>query len=157
MSVRGILLLMAIMIAASASAQTRRSDKRPLPTRERIAPAIPATAFDTIFAPTDSTVRLAGFEKPLRSYRESLFVRNNSDDTIKGLRLTLDYRDPNGNAQLHSRTVTLHDTIPPHSTRHIHFASWDRQNAFYYIHSSRPLRAQASPFDVRIDIIFILK
>ncbi len=94
-----------------------------------------------------SNIILSGFDKPLRSTNETLFVRNMTGTDISGLVIELEYSDSKGR-QLHKRTVTKACDIPAGETRQICFRSWDRQQSFHYRLSPRPRRADGTPFDV---------
>lgn len=103
--------------------------------------------FDTIAAPSPETVRLSGYDKPLGSRVESLFVSNRLDRDIIALEITLTYRDLQGRT-LHETTRRVRADIPAAATRRIQFPSWDTQNSFYYRHSRRPRTANVTPYDV---------
>lgn len=145
-------LLITIILCAFASALAQRQNT----TRPRLQP-IPAEAavvFDTI--PADSLVVLSGYEKALRSARESLLITNLRTDTIAGIGIAIEYLDAQGR-QLHKRSVTITAEVPPSETRMAAFQSWDKQKVWYYILSA-PARpsAPATPYSVNISIDYIL-
>lgn len=105
------------------------------------------TAFDTICAPAADRVRLSGYDKPLGSRVESLFVSNNLGTGISEIEITLDYTDMQGRT-LHQAVRRVRADIPSGTTRRIQFPSWDTQNSFYYRHSRRPRTANVTPYDV---------
>ena len=131
-----LLLLTALPLRAD---RTLRGKLRPVAGSTRGAtvekPDSAAAVFDTIPSPAPETVRLSGYDKPLGSRVESLFVSNRLDRDIIALEITLTYRDLQGR--------TLHE-----ATRRIQFPSWDTQNSFYYRHSRRPRTANVTPYDV---------
>lgn len=142
-----------IGVEVNAAEQRRRTTRKNL----RLAPAnITATvaAPDTILVDSIATadgeapIRLSGYDKPLRSPRESLFVTNNTTLDIDGIVLALDYFDKSGR-KIHSRSVTVRCDLPKGQTRKIDFASWDIQQSFYYKLSPQPRRDGASPYDIR--------
>lgn len=147
------LIISLASMAAGTSYQRQRS------TRPRLIPTPTETTgtspYDTVSA-SEIRVRLTGYEKPLKSRRESLFVANDSHDTIQGLCLSLTYHDLSGN-MLHNREVTVLCAIPPGQRRQVDFQSWDRQMVFYYIKSapSRP-RSSATPFTIEARPLYIL-
>lgn len=101
---------------------------------------------------TDSTVTVAGFEKALRSKRETMFVTNHSRDTITALWLTADYTDTLGR-QLHRQSRPINVDLPPGQTRRIEQPSFDRDGMFYY-YQTPPARSTtaATPFKVTVHI-----
>lgn len=107
--------------------------------------------FDTIVSPTSEKVRLNGYDKPLNSRLESLFVTNSLKSDIIALKITLTYTDLRGRT-LHKTTRLVKTDIPVGSTRRIQFQSWDTQNSFYYRHSRRPRTANVTPYDVSCQV-----
>ena len=103
--------------------------------------------------PAATLVAINGYDKPLRSRRETFFVTNHSEtDAISSITITLTYSDTKGR-MLHKATKTLTCEIPPSETRQLNMPSWDVQQNFYYIRSTVPTRVQqATPYDVTIDI-----
>lgn len=137
----------------SATDQRRRSTRKNL----RLAPSsVTATVtapdtipIDSLTAPDGkSPIRLSGYDKPLRSSRESLFITNNTSRDIDGIVLSIDYFDASGR-KLHSRAVTVRCDLPQGQTRKIDFPSWDTQQSFYYKLSPKPRRDGATPYDIR--------
>lgn len=115
--------------------------------RKSVATAVQAVN-DTV-VPSAGMIVVSGFDKPLRSYRESVFVTNRSRRRLIGVRLTISYLDADGRL-LHRAVQTLPADIPAGETRQLMFPSWDRQQAFYYELSSKPRRADGTPFSVAI-------
>lgn len=139
-----------LLCAVCVSAQTTR---RPRLKAEQT-PAVASIAADTVYSPEGISV--TGFDKPLRSSRESFFVVNGSGITVEGISLTIVYTDMEGR-QLHSRTAEAECEVPPGETRSVDIPAWDRQKALYYFRNppSRP-RTAATPFKVKISINHIL-
>lgn len=138
--------LIALSAATDTAARRRNTTSRKLslPTATSCADA----PFDTVAAHPDS-VRFYGYEKTLRSTRETMFVSNRSTSrTISTLIFTINYADTQGR-MLHSRRVEHPTDIPPEQTRRIDIPSWDRQQTFYYTGSPRP-RTSAIPYCVTI-------
>lgn len=142
---------LALTVTMAAGAQQRRqSTTRKLPataTRHSTRQAPPAVSRDTIAADT-STVAFYGYEKTLRSSRETFFVKNLTDLRIAAVTFTIEYLDSDGR-QLHKRTETAPVAIPPGETRRADIRSWDTQCTFYY-HTSPPPRTSAIPYRVAI-------
>lgn len=104
--------------------------------------------FDTVAAMPDS-IRFYGYDKPLRSTRETLFVSNcSASRTVAAVIFTIDYTDTSGR-QLHRRRVVQRTEIPPGETRKLDFPSWDRQQTFRYLFSPKT-RASSIPYDVKV-------
>lgn len=93
-------------------------------------------------------VGLSGYDKPLRSRHESMFVTNRSQRRLSGLEIIIGYTDMSGRS-LHRRSVRLRLDLPPGETSRVEFGSWDSQQSFYYHRSPRPARSQATPYDVK--------
>ena len=98
-------------------------------------------------------VRFYGFDKTITSTQESFFISNGLDKPIKNLELMITYSDMMGR-QLHKRTVSLECEIPSGETKRADIKSWDTQKSFYFHKSLKPKR-QATPFDVRLQLISV--
>lgn len=107
-------------------------------------------AEDTITALNDR-IAISGYDKPLRSTGESFFITNNSDTTIDGLEVTIDYRDMS-HRQLHRRTVRIDISVPAGETRRADIRSWDKRLTFYYCHGVVPRTENVVPYDVAITV-----
>lgn len=98
-------------------------------------------------------ISLSGFDKPAASLSETLFITNNTDRTLTGVSLYVDYRSMDG-AQLHKRFLRIDCVVPPGETRQLRFPSWDRQRSFYYHGSASSVKSKsrrAQPFAVVLD------
>ncbi len=123
--------------------------------KARKSEAVVVVERDTVFLP--EYIVVAGFEKPLRSMRESMFVTNNGPDELCSLGITIDYLDMQGRG-LHQAKHVVGVDIPPGATRRIDVKAFDRSSLFYYHLSPKPKRATlATPFDVRVAVDFITK
>lgn len=149
------LLTLALIIAciASAGARTIRTTRNVPRDRSVRTHTGQQEQYDTITAPIDS-VTLSGYEKPLRSATESVFITNSSERHIIGVVITTAYYDMSGRL-LHKATRRHTTDIPPGETRQITYRSWDIQKSFYYCGSPQP-RVAAVPFDIkqRVDTLF---
>ncbi|MBD5422668.1 MAG: hypothetical protein HDR49_06550 [Bacteroides sp.] len=151
MSKRHIVMLLALLIAQALTPAVfgQRTTRRGLGSAKGISQQIAA---DTISLDADSSMlTVAGFDKPLRSGVETMFVTNHTGRQIDGVTFTIDYFDLSGR-KLHSRTLTVRATIPAGETRQVSFRTWDRQQSFYYRLSSKPRRADGTPFEVAVKI-----
>ena len=139
-----LMLVMIFAVAASAVAlpdKTTRTGLRP------VQESAPPPIWDTGTVSSDSVLDIVGYDKPLRSRKESLFITNRSDRHLEKAELSLNYRDMEGR-QLHQVTRWVNCDIPAGETRQVTFPSWDTQLSFYY-HLSRPPRtASVTPYDV---------
>lgn len=146
----------ATAVTLSAQRTTRKGLRPETPTQSATVRAVTA---DTIIAPQPQTVDINGYDKPLRSRRETFFATNNSSDTVSALAFTISYFDTK-NRMLHSASHNVAVEIPPRQTRQVSLQSWDPQFAFYFTRSAKPQRVeQATPYDITItvDTLFVRK
>ncbi len=110
---------------------------------------------DTITDHTSKLVRFCGYEKTLRTSRETIFIENLCDSTISSISFTINYLDSD-KRQIHQRKIRHKTDIPPRQARRIDIKSWDTQKSYYYIHGDKP-RKSATPYDITIfpDTLFI--
>ena len=139
---------------AAGGERRQNSTRHGLKAIPRNVAATTTTRLDTI-AENGEAVEFYGYEKTLRSTRETVFVTNRSSRTTAALRFTIRYYDAQGRL-LHSRIVSTSAEIPPGETRRVDFPSWDKQCTFYYMGSPRP-RTSAIPYSIKItgDTIFV--
>ena len=148
------LLILTLLVSAlfvEAQGTTRRGLRAKKADREATA-AAGQSFTDTIISPKAHTLDVSGYDKPLRSRRETFFASNNSDKAVEAISFTVTYFD-RSKRQLHQRTERVDIGIPAGETRQVSFKSWDTQLAFYYVNSPVPSRArQATPYEVRISV-----
>lgn len=94
-------------------------------------------------------IAFSGYDKPRNSAVETFFITNNTDRTMSGVTMYVEYLMPDGR-QLHKRFVRLVCDIPPGETRMAELQSWDKQKSFYYEKSETPRRG-GTPFTVVFD------
>lgn len=142
-----LILLSAVVVSA------QRTTRRPL----RVKPDIVAidTAgccmVDTVAFP-GSRVVVSGYEKPLRSTKETLHVTNaDTACVLVSVVLEIAYIDAGGN-RMHSRAVDLNCDIYPGDTKMLAFRSWDVQNRFFYAEGPRP-RTAAYPYTINLKVL----
>ncbi|MCM1076937.1 MAG: hypothetical protein NC411_06220 [Bacteroides sp.] len=111
----------------------------------------PTAVYDTITANTQDGIKLSGYDKPLNSRKESLFVTNKLNRSLYGVEIHLTYTDLNGR-MLHETTELIRAEIPAGTTRRIDFRSWDVQNSFYYYKSRKPKTSNVTPFMVACEV-----
>ncbi len=116
----------------------------------------PKQKFDTVRSISRDDVKLSGYDKPLRTNRETILVTNSTADTLSGLSITIKYSDMQGR-QLHERTDTLPAVIPPGETRMLRLSTWDTQHSYYYHRGQQPRTANVTPYDIIARINFILR
>ncbi|MDE6157635.1 MAG: hypothetical protein K2F78_05760 [Muribaculaceae bacterium] len=151
------LLTLAAVLCAALAAQT--STRRGLKPEAKAAVQASVAAVDTIAAPEAHLVDINGYDKPLRSRRETFFVTNNSRRDICGLAFTITYYDT-ARRVLHSASHNVKADIPAGQTRQQSVRSWDTQFSFYYRRSATSQRAaQATPYDVavKVDTLFVIR
>ena len=98
-------------------------------------------------------IRFYGFDKTVGSNTESLFISNGLKSALSGLEIRITYTDMKGR-QLHKRTVKIDTPIPAAETMRTDVKSWDTQKSFYYHKSVKPKR-QATPFDVKVELLSV--
>ncbi len=104
-------------------------------------------------------MEIKGYDKPLRSRRETFFATNTGEGTVGRLAFTISYFDTDGRL-MHRASHNVDAPIPAGETRQIGLRSWDTQQAFYYERSAVPARTeQATPYRVSIavDTVFVNK
>lgn len=133
--------------------------RKPVPATETVAKRtkapVPTRAVSDTVCPDSGMIVAAGFEKVLRSSRESVFITNNTSRPLEALKLDITYKDMRGR-MLHRNAMWVEAEIPAGETRMVSFPSFDRQNLFYYHLSPLPSRAsRATPFTVGIEVALI--
>lgn len=150
-----ILLLLSIAIGTlEMQARRRQTTRTGINGRTAMVEAT-AEAVDSFIIPDSSDVQLYGYDKPLRSRTETVFVANNTAFDIEAVAITTQYLDSKGR-QFHQSHRRIAVEIPAGETRKVDYPSWDKQQSFYYVGSKRP-RTSASPYSVAqsVDTIFI--
>ncbi len=147
-----IIFLLTVFCSTLLAEKTTRKRLKAKPSNIEII----AIEYDTI-VPDTAKIIVTGYDKSLTSRRESFFVNNLYNRTIKAITITFNYYDLSGR-QLHSATNTIECAIPAGETRLLHIPSWDKQLSFYYYLSPRP-RRQSTPFIVThsVDNILLYK
>lgn len=98
-------------------------------------------------------IRFYGFDKTVTGNKESFFISNGLEREVIGIEIVITYTDMKGR-QLHKRKVRLDSNLPSGETRRYDISSWDIQKSFYYHRSVKP-RRQATPFDIKIELISV--
>lgn len=93
----------------------------------------------------------SGFDKVLKSNKESFYIKNLTDRTLTSIVLYIDYRMPDGR-QLTKRFLKLSCRIPAGETRKADIPTFDTQNSYYYNKSMPPKRG-GNAFEVFFDPI----
>lgn len=152
-----IFLLMVTALSACAQKTTRKGLKARRTVTAATTPAVGEQA-DTIKGErADSILVLTGYEKPLRSGKETVFASNrDSARTAVEMEMEIEYLDMRGRS-LHKRVLDVPLSLPGGETRFVSFKSWDINNVFYY-HMNRPVRtkAQATPYTVKIRVVSLV-
>lgn len=102
--------------------------------------------------PATDSLTISGYDKPLRSGQETLFVTNHSRSEISLVSVTITYTSVNGE-MLHQRSINIPCAIPEGETRQLAFRSWDKQQAYYH-HTTRviPRSPKAIPYRAEIRV-----
>lgn len=112
---------------------------------------------DTFWSPPRDSVGVSGFEKTLRSSRESMYITNNTLSDVAGAGITITYNDMDGR-MLHKVSHDIDVDIPYGETRMVDIPSFDRQGLYYYYLSPLPVRAnRATPFKVDVEVKYIIR
>lgn len=151
-----ILALLCLGTALTAGGRNTRTTRSglhriPDPSPADTAEAVATVESAEIVRPDSTRLKIRGYDKPLRSRRESFFVVNTDTCGFDTLYLTLTYYD-NAGRMLHRRSVAVGADVPAGETRNVGIPSWDRQYAFYYYLSPRPTRAAATPYRVTVSV-----
>lgn len=140
-----IMLMSALSVSAD---KTTRKNLKVLPKVDR---QVVTDSLD-FFTPSPGMIRLTGYDKPLRSYRESIYVSNPSRRTLRYINLEITYFDESGR-QMHKRNVKLQVKIPGGETRQLTFPSWDKQRNLYYVKSGKPRTSDGTPYSISAKVI----
>lgn len=100
---------------------------------------------------TISQIIFTGYDKPQNSSTESFFIMNNTDRTLTGINLYIEYFTTDGEL-LTKRYVKLSCNIPPGERRIAEVESWDKQHSFHYC-NSRHAKGGSTPYTVSFDPI----
>lgn len=148
--IRVIVAILAIMVCFAAEPQRQNSTRKGLKAVREAQPCggQGGAQPDTVAA-TGSELRFSGYEKTLRSTRETVFVTNLSNREIDRVIFHITYLDSSGR-QLHKARKSIYAGVPAGETRRLDFPTWDRQFAFYYVRSPKP-RVSAIPYSVKIE------
>lgn len=102
-------------------------------------------------------VTFSGYDKPQQSSVETFFITNNTDRTLTGVNLYIDYRMADGR-QLTRRFFRLSCKVPPGETRMAEIESWDKQRSFVYEKSKSAAKHPGTPYRVSFDpVAYYLK
>ena len=147
-----LLSIISLVFAVETVARRQRTTRGKVSGRNVAEPA--KAAVDSIIIPDSSEVLLYGYDKPLRSRQETVFVANNTLHDITALIFTTRYIDTKGR-QFHQQSRRVRADIPSVHPQ-IDYRSWDAQQSFYYV-GSRRSRASGTPYDVRlsVDTVFV--
>lgn len=129
-----------------AAALTCEAKKR-VTTRPRLERIPAITQADTLSDLTLDSISLSGYDKPLRSRSESLFITNTTGRRLVSVSIDLRYYDLDGR-QIHQATIERGIDLPAGATRQLTFTSWDRQMSFVFHASRRSPRSRGIPYTV---------
>ena len=138
-----------ICLACAAQNTTRKGLK---PQASQTEKAAPEAELEAIAEPEAHIIDINGYDKPLRSRRETFFATNNGKQDVGAIAFTIRYYD-NKQRMLHSASHNIKAEIPAGETRQLSVPSWDKQLNFYYSRSAAPKSTTpATPYDVTITI-----
>lgn len=111
--------------------------------------------YDTLAAPSADSIAVDGFEKPLRSMRESMTVHNRTSRPVVAVGLDMVYTDLRGR-MIHRGQHTVDAMIPAGESRRIDVPAFDSSASFYYRRSAKPrYTSHATPFDVAVTVTYV--
>lgn len=151
---RRIVTIVLLLLLTAVSVDAQRTTRQRLKARP-VATSTVEPIYDTIARCDDKLLVFSGYEKVLRSTKESFFVTNNTRREVVRLVFEIDYKDMSGN-MLDRRRESVDIEIPSGSTRKIDIPAWDKQKVFYYYRSPQPKTAQATPYKVKIRLVAAL-
>lgn len=155
-SLSSLLLVLALTAAAPPAAarkerlhlkeSTVTTEERQIESQRKRRELVPMDSVD--FAESAPKFSFAGFDKNASSLKETFYVSNDSQLSIRALDITIIYRDMSGR-MLHKRSENIKLSLPAGETRMVTISAFDRQQNLYY-HKSRPPRKGGMPFRVEI-------
>ncbi|MGM9827949.1 MAG: hypothetical protein ACI30O_07125 [Muribaculaceae bacterium] len=148
---RKLITLLSVLFCVAAYGQNTTRNK--LKANPGLRPEV-SVRYDTLSqAAASRYVVFTGYEKPLRSTKETVLLHLNEDaPDVKRVIFDIEYLDLSGKV-LHKRTVDLPVEVRPGGTRMCVFKSWDVNKVFYY-HINKPPRtsAQGTPYSINLDL-----
>lgn len=140
--------LLTVILALMALSATGQRLTRPKAKVKTVEAVQSAPAIDTLPA---ENVRITGYDKPLRSRRESMIVTNCGKEPFDSVRLTMTYTDDRGTL-LNTRTITVAAHLHPGQAKSVSIRSWDVNNSYYYF-LTPPTRAAGTPFRLSVSAL----
>lgn len=142
-----LILVLAVCFAAVSAQRTTRTGLHASAEPETV-----SMLTDTIVEPGIEMVEVKGYDKPLRSRRETFFVANPGEKAIQRVAITISYFDTSNNL-LHRASHNVAVDVPAGETRIAGVRSWDVQNGFYYLNSTVSHKSTtARPYTVTINV-----
>lgn len=145
------ILLGALIGIGTLDADTRTTRGKLKAVRDKDNVELRVENVDSLSALTCDSISVSGYDKALRSGRESLRVANHYPRRVTGIVVDIVYRRTGGGEMLHARRLRLGCDIPPGETRQLEWSAWDKQNRYYY-HDTRvtPRSVKAVAYEVDI-------
>lgn len=140
-------LLPVIFIACAIAAALPCEAKKRVTTRPRLERIPAIVQEDSVSGLALDSISLSGYDKPLRSRSESLFITNATGRSLVSVSIELQYFDLDGR-QIHQATIERGIDLPAGATRQLTFTSWDRQMSFVFHASRRSTRSRGIPYTV---------
>lgn len=160
MNTRLIKILIALIVLLLAPAVSARKQKlqlnKPKPPTEDYASGsfcVSTDCKDCHEGYSIDQVTYSGYDKPLTSNKETIFITNNTDKELTAVSFYINYIDVNGR-QIHRAYHSLDISIPAGETRMVSFRSWDVQNSFRY-KNSRDSRRDSYTYTIELDPVSI--
>jgi len=145
------MLLMSLLDGAVLEADTRTTRGKLKAVRDKDNVELRIENADTLSVLPCDSISVSGYDKALRSGRESLRVANHYPRRMAGIVVDIVYRHAGGGEMLHARRLKLGCDIPPGETRQLEWSAWDKQNRYYYYDTRvTPRSSKAVPYEVEI-------
>lgn len=153
-----VILVSAVSIMADNTLRGNKLKAMPEALNPAMAGKITPIVTDTLREPENTVISLSGYDKPLRTSRETFLVTNNGEKDMLSMAVTIDYMDMEGR-QLHQRTDTIDARVPAGETRMLRLSTWDSQHSYYYHLGQKPRTSNVTPYRVkaRVEFVTIIK
>lgn len=145
--IRHLIITLALLMLAASAVQARKVNSRRGSMATQSSRHV-SQPLDTVAA-ADSLVSFSGYDKPLRTTRETLFITNTISRRLLRVAFTIAYYDLPGRL-IHKQSHNVAADVPAGESRRLTFPSWDRQQSFYYHRSRKPKVSGATPYGIAV-------
>ena len=107
------------------------------------------------FTDVSRSLVFLGYDKKTNSSKETFFVENRSEVSLKEIELEISYFNAAGKL-IHKRKVEIEQEFPAGETRSADIPSWDTQKSFHYAKSTASKNG-STPYTVRFKVLSFIK